>query len=391
MKLDEMKECIVKELYTYKSYDLPGRCKLIGLADGTEQEAFKSKSMYVKKRIGPLNKEEVIRVLEKMKEELDIVLIPEDKYSYKISEITKRNITEILKNGVSADYAFEDRLDKIEWHGTKSELNFIERILKKVSDNVAKEQYNNFKIEYSNCKCIYDANYCFLELETSPYQSGDDKLFFEILCEIFHPEVRNEQHNWEMVKEAISKALKEDGFTFYKKEKISGKDVFGVREIHFLDETSVHTEGIVKLGKIINTPYIMQQIKILKDNVKNNSTVAIGKSKELLEATFKFILSELNIEYSNKDELNDLNKKVINVLGLNLTEENKKIKGITNLFGGLINISQGLATLRNEFGDGHGKDPDYVALSRIYGELAVGSASVYIAFLLNIYEQKKKK
>ena len=128
ISLDEMKNNIVETLKRYSANELPQICSSIGLKDGTIDEAFKSKRLYVKTRINTLKKDEIINVLYKIKENLDENLIPEEKYSYCISDITKEEITNLLINGCEISDVFGNKKISFSWHGRLTELDFIERI-----------------------------------------------------------------------------------------------------------------------------------------------------------------------------------------------------------------------------------------------------------------------
>ena len=55
---------------------------------------------------------------------------------------------------------------------------------------------------------------------------GEDNILLNFLCEVFHPEVRDENGAWERYLERINTLLNEDGYEIVATSKLSGRDVF---------------------------------------------------------------------------------------------------------------------------------------------------------------------
>ncbi len=222
--LNEIKLSIIDELSKNKAYDLPNICSALGLEDGTENEAYNSKRMYVSKRINHLSKVEINKLLYAMKENFDIDLLPEE-------------------------------------------------------------------------NCNFD--------------------------------------------------------------------------------------NLKKVSEEINSDYINVQIELMKKFQKENPTEAIGKAKELLETICKTILKRLNIEFDESCEIQALAKATYKALKLSPDEvkDGPLSQTIKQILGGLNSISSGLASLRNSYGSGHGKDESYKGLPERYSKLAIGSVSTLVVFL----------
>ncbi|HEO3847683.1 TPA: hypothetical protein VAW08_000031 [Streptococcus agalactiae] len=58
---------------------------------------------------------------------------------------------------------------------------------------------------------------------------GEDNILLNSICEVFHPEVRDENGVWERYLERINALLKEDGYEIVATSKLSGRDVFSWR------------------------------------------------------------------------------------------------------------------------------------------------------------------
>lgn len=396
--LDEMKDIIIDTLYNYSAYQLPAICESVGLSSGTVNEAMKSKKNYISNRIVAFNKNEIIDVLHKIKDKLDITLIPEEKYSYVISDVTKRDITDILVNGLEIQDFMETKTVQMPWNGRMSEIDFIKRVCDVSKIPVDDKRCNNFEEEYFRHRVNnddYDNDY-FFELEKLPYKSSNTNNFLKILCEMFHPEVRNENGYWHEFLDAFNKLIREDGYELYPASQISGRDVYDFRKITFLNDGTIPPVlNLKELCNEINSEYIYKQIKVMEQSQKDNPTEAIGKAKELLETICKAILERMGKEYTDDWDVSKLTKETYKVLKLSPDDvkENSLTQTVKQILGGLNSISGGLASLRNSYGSGHGKDEKFKPLPERYAKLAVGSVSTLVVFLWEtmLYQIEKNK
>lgn len=64
--IDHLRTSLVGAISDFKAYDVPGICSRIGLADGTDDEAYSSKNKYVSKRLASLPWNEVLGATRKL-------------------------------------------------------------------------------------------------------------------------------------------------------------------------------------------------------------------------------------------------------------------------------------------------------------------------------------
>src|SRR5437870_2174713 len=70
--LDTLRDRISEALaVSVKAYDLPGVCVRLGLKDGSGDEAFRSKRIYVKTRLLPLTEPDLLRTAQGVLKEFD--------------------------------------------------------------------------------------------------------------------------------------------------------------------------------------------------------------------------------------------------------------------------------------------------------------------------------
>lgn len=59
--LKDLRAALASAIADFKAYDVPPICKRIGLAEGSEEEAFQSKHKYAQKRIANLTTEDLLK------------------------------------------------------------------------------------------------------------------------------------------------------------------------------------------------------------------------------------------------------------------------------------------------------------------------------------------
>lgn len=148
-----------------------------------------------------------------------------------------------------------------------------------------------------------------------------------------------------------------------------------------------------KLKIYFDDHLISKQINLMLDEVYTSPNNAIGKSKNLVETCFKFILSESEVKYTNSDDFMTLRKKATKALNLDAKENvtAKADKNIKKILSSFTQIISGLNELRNNFGDGHGIDDSFDILPSRYAKLAVNSAITIVDFYLETFEYVKEK
>ena len=98
------------------------------------------------------------------------------------------------------------------------------------------------------------------------------------------------------------------GTNYMHQIKISGFAVYSPRKITFL--SNEYVEQIKEVASKIDNNYLRKNINLLQKSIKDNSSVAIGKAKELLETTLKYIAEERNVEIQKNPSLTNLDKEV---------------------------------------------------------------------------------
>ncbi len=113
----------------------------------------------------------------------------------------------------------------------------------------------------------------------------------------------------------------------------------------------------------------------------------IGAAKELVEATVKHVLLELEGAVPENQDLPGLSKQALSKLGLHPSAIAPTAKGaeiMKRILEGQARTAPGLAELRNlGYGTGHGQGRRVKGLKRRHAELAARSAITFSAFVLD--------
>ena len=113
----------------------------------------------------------------------------------------------------------------------------------------------------------------------------------------------------------------------------------------------------------------------------------IGAAKELVEATIKYALGQLAEAHDANEDIPALARQLHKRLRLDpkaIAPTTKGADTITRILGGLTNIPQGLAELRNAgYGTGHGQATRISGIKPRHADLAVRTAVAYAGFVLD--------
>ncbi len=113
----------------------------------------------------------------------------------------------------------------------------------------------------------------------------------------------------------------------------------------------------------------------------------ITAARTLIESVCKIIFDDLEISYPDNPDLPQLYHLVANEL--NLAPQHHDDAIFKRILGGAKTVVEGLATIRNRYGDSHGKGKTPVKPSARHAELAVNLAGTMAAFLAATWRSRK--
>lgn len=143
--------------------------------------------------------------------------------------------------------------------------------------------------------------------------------------------------------------------------------------------------------KDIDYNYILEQVSKCDNKIiEADFEGAITNARNLLESICKYILDDANETYENKADLPNLYKKTSILLNMHPSEHAEK--SFKQILSGCSNIIHGIAAVRNELSDAHGKsrNKNYKPDER-HAMLAVGVSKAMADFMFASYVDNKKK
>ena len=138
----------------------------------------------------------------------------------KITGVTRRDIFDLFKKGITENicYPYYGRIDIVE---------FLKRLY-----SLANWESRDSRVDNAEEEIImhtrngdYSDNWIFEDKRFQLFD-GEDSILLDFICEVFHPEVRDENEGWERYLEKINALLKEDGYEIVATSKLSGRDIF---------------------------------------------------------------------------------------------------------------------------------------------------------------------
>lgn len=417
----------------------------------------------------------------------------------KITPITRKEIFSLLAHGYKESSFWGEETHLVFcFYGTLSCVDFLGRLynLEKLPSldsrlkNAAEDIYRHTVLNPND----YPDDWLFND-SRFPLCNGTDEQLLDFLCEIFNPEVRDEESNWRFFLRKINELIHADGYEFYIDHIVSNRIAYGWRrkddkfriikkaELYSLiglfnrggyvldfstsgfDDFTQDIVGIrltgyyglskgkslaafaeegkendiiklivalfdyyvsnptydnekngiayqkyqntierIRLGIVamnefakeleqrFSSEYMSSQISIMMKMTKENPTEAIGKAKELIESCCKTIMEERKVQFSQDDSVGQLTRKVMKLLKVtphNIDDKLPAAEAMKKILGNLSAIAEGMATLRNNYGSGHGKPASYKGLEERHAKLAVGSSITLVEFLWCTHERTK--
>lgn len=324
----------------------------------------------------------------------------------RISELTKRDIFDLIIYGFEQMefvpdfhpdfrefYREENTKYVMTLYGRFEEIEFLKRLYPLDEMESYDSRFSNAEGDIWQHTVNNDDYEMFWVFKDERFEllNGDDSIFLNFISEIFHPAVRIEREPWEEFLKKFNQLLEYDGYELYESKKISGRSIYSWRSIN---DNLIMQKQISDIKTEFDSDYVNSQVTLMYELINTAPNSAIGKAKELLEICCKTILDQLKIEYSTETTVIQLMKRTCDILELNakkIPEERKGSEIASKILGNLSNITQGMAELRNLYGDGHGKNKDFKTLPPRYAHLAVGASVTTVHFLWETYKDRNKR
>jgi hypothetical protein len=297
-----------------------------------------------------------------------------------ITPLTRRDIFDFIS---TERVSWEGRLDEVQFLGRLFDLAAMPSTDSRYSDaagDIRQHRINNY--DWGDDWIFGDERFGLMH--------GSDEDFLNFLCEMVHPVVRSDHDETKRLVKFFNERLAADGWQLVVVEHMSGRPVFkGQRRAAGKSPTTALR--LPEYRRLSDPAVFEDHLRRIEAGIDVDPAAAIASSKEMVESACKVILDDYNIEYSKKDDLLTLYKKVAGVLKLSAAAVPDSAKGSQAAQGALralVTVVQRLAELRNELGLGHGQTRPSKAQRR-HARLAFNTASTVSEFMLDTWHERR--
>lgn len=366
---------LASAIAAFKAYDVPAICKRIGLSDGTEEEAFKSKHKYAQKRIASLETAELLKSARLLHSEEGGYALGE--VLAKVDDLQSRPITKLTRRRIIKLFDDQPLATEVE------DFDFI-RSVWPIEDMPAANgnYYDNleaFLIQHT----VRNDDLTQQELmESLGLLESSTSRFFKFLEEVTDAEYQTVKRQSELA-EAIDQLLRHDGYSLAKSGMISGSPVFKVRA---LPDGSPSDNEISVTIKNFEASQVSPRWQAALDSRSSDPERSITLARTLLEDVCKWILHEAGDGWEETDDLPALYRKTAKILNLAPDDHTEQI--FKQILSGCQSVVSALGALRNKLSDAHSIGPKRVRPAARHAELAVNLAGAMATFLISTWITK---
>jgi hypothetical protein len=374
----ELRQLIASVISGQKSYNVPSVCVRYGLAEGTEEEAFRSKFKYVIQRVQGLPAAEILRIARDLQSDEPTTKLGEA--LSKIDEKGKPAITPLTRRRIL------DEIELISLSGGLEETEFLKKIWpidkipapnfgseRTMEDYLVRHRINNFDMSNKDVLEALGINTC------------SQRQFFRLLEAMLDPLTRDGPEQVDLAAR-LNRHLFQDGFNAREVGRMSGAPIYEIRLTGKAGATPADDE-ISKALLAFNPNDIHARWTEAVERRATNPRAAITSARTLLEDTCKWILHEAGESFEEDNDLPALYRKLAKLLKLAPDDHTEKI--FKQILGNCQSIVESLGAIRNKLGDAHSQGPIRAKPQPRHAELAVNLAGTMATFLIATWEARR--
>lgn len=277
------------------------------------------------------------------------------------------------------------------YNGKVKQADFLNRLynLKEMPSTDYRPEYNN---AYKDIHQHADMNpqdwgegWVFTDERLNLMHCTDEEYLKFLHLTTLHVLRENDGSAQELVN-IYNKYLNKYGFGLAKEnETRDGAPIYSIGALNTLQ--NVQVEKTIEIKKYLDSDYVHKKIDLMNQAVNEDTDVAIGTGKELLETICKSILKQRNVAADKDWTLPQLLKNTTSSMDFKpkgVENPENAERSIRQILGGVSSIVQGMTELRNSYGSGHGKDNDFKGLDSVYAKLFTGMVADTALFFLGV-------
>jgi hypothetical protein len=358
-----------------KAYDVPSLCARLGLADGTEEEAFRSKFTYAKARLSGVAPQRVLDVARNLLVEMEnfdlseIVAKIEETGTPEVTQLTRRRLMSVFDGTALCTELPEIDLIRKVWPTSRMRAAFQ-------SEGTLDDELWQHTVRNDD----WDRRTLFEALDLLTCSRAQ---LFRLLTALSDPEMQNPESQKSIV-EALNAHLRHDGYGLEFAGLISGSPRYEVRE---LAQGSPADSGIsAALASFDPTTIHARWTEALEQRT-NQPERAITLARTLLEDVCKWIIDQAGETYREKDDLPVLYRQLSKIL--NLAPDGHTEEVFRTILGSCQAIVESIGAIRNKLSDAHSIGPKRARPLPRHAELAVNLSGAMATFLIQTWQARQ--
>ena len=378
--INELRERIAEVVAAAKAYDVPAICVRLGLAEGTEEEAMRSKLRYVNSRLLPLPTAQVVEAAQILLEQEQDFFLSEllaqvtEQRTPTVSALTRRRLFQV----------FEGELICTEY----DEVEFLEQIWPLAAMPSAYPQtdiwgHRSLKDDIVQ-HTVRNDDWTRRELlEKLGLLDCSKALLFRFLEATVHPTAIAEEHQAGRV-DRINRHLQNDGYRLTRTGRISGSPLYTV------EAATIGSPAEAAISSTLarfEPDQVHARWTAALDRRASDPAGAITLARTLIEDVCRWLLHDLDVDATDHDDLPALYRKLSKALKLAPDDHSEQV--FKQILGSCQSVVESLGALRNKLGDAHGGGPKRARPASRHAELAVNLAGSMATFLVATWEANR--
>lgn len=373
--LKELRQLVASAISDVKAYDVPALCRRLGLANGSEQEAFASKFKYAQKRLADIDATRVLEVARALLTEHPHYALSEQ--LAKLDEVGGEAITSLTRRRLMTLFDARPLCTEIEeielirglWPIASMPPHYEGRA--SLEDDIIKHTIANDDWSQKDL------------LEALGLMTCSRAQLFRFLEAVTAPDAQTSDAQKVLVEE-INKHLVNDGYVLTIAGKISGSPRYAVC---LASVGAPSNASISSMLAAFEPTLVHARWQQALERRASDPEGAITVARTLLEDVCKWILEEAGEVWREADDLPVLYRKLSKVLKLAPDDHTEQV--FKQILGSCQSVVESLAALRNKLSDAHSPGPKRARPLARHAELAVNLSGAMATFLVATWQARK--
>lgn len=367
--------CVISD---EKAYDVPSVCRRLGLADGTEQEAYSSKYKYAHSRLMEVPAGDLLAMARSLLAEtqdfaLSEFLAKADEASGpQVTGLTRRRIVKLFEGAPLSTEIEEIELIRSVWPIARMPAP-IQGPGHTLEDDIIRHTIRNDDLTQAEMLGHLGLLTC------------SRTQLFRFLEAVTGPEAQTAERQAALAT-SLDALLRPDGYSMVVARRLSGCPVYEVRSAR---SGSPADEAISAALAAFDPTQVHARWTAALDRRTTDPAGAITLARTLLEDVCKWILEESQNTWGEADDLPVLYRKLAKVLKLAPDDHTEQI--FKQILGSCQSVVESLGALRNKLSDAHSPGPRRSRPLSRHAELAVNLAGTMATFLIATWEARRRE